>query len=705
MEDSEIWIPSVCPYCGVGCGVEVGVVDAKVVAVRGMADHPVNRGKLCALGHRLAEVLDTEDRLRYPMVRQQGGLRRVDWDTAIGTVADGVRKAIDQHGPDAFAMYISASEYLEEYYIYNKFVKGCLGTNNLDSSARLCWSSGVAGLTKAFGADAPPCAYDDVEASDLLVVSGYNPSASKPVFFRRLIEAQRSGRARMIVIDPRVTRTAERADLHLQIEPSTDVMLHNALAHVLIADGFVDEATARDTTQNYEELKQHVLPFTPQRAASVTGLGVEEIVTAARMIGEADAALFLWGQGLNQSRIGTRKATTLLNLAFITGNVGRVGAGPLAVTGQSGAMALREVGALPHLLPGFRSVASEPCRDEVARIWGVDRQAISATPGLTIPRMLDAVDQGETKVLWIIHANPAATFPDTRWTRSVLDKADLVIVQDCYHPTETTGYGHVLLPAAQWSEKAGTSTNSERRLNLIEKAVDPPGEARPDLEIVIEVARALGYGDSFEYADTEAIFEEYKRCATGRPCDITGVSYARLRSDKGLQWPVPEVEHEGTRRRFTDGNYPEGKLMLGLHEHRPPAEVPDDEYPLLLLTGVVQAQFHSRTRTGKVESLHRAASEPFVEIHSQDAQRFGVADGETAILSSRRGAIELPACVTDRQRPGSVFVPYHFGFLAGERSAVNVLTNRCFDEFAEQPEYKACAVRIESSRLPPASSR
>ena len=692
--EASSWHMSVCPYCGVGCGLDVGVADNRVVAVRGMEDHPVNRGEICLLGQNLLGILETDDRLLHPMRKGAGGMEQISWDQASDTVAERIRATIDEHGPDSFAMYVSASEYLEEYYVYNKFVKGCLGTNNLESSARLCWASGVVGLVKAFGGDSPPCAYEDFDHADLFFVAGYNLAESKPVIFRRMMRSRQRTQAPIIVVDPRVTDTASRADLHLQIKPGADVALHNAIAHVLIGEGLIDEGEARGLTDNFDELREHVTSFSPGAVADVTGLTAEEITRAAHMVGEAEAGLFMWGQGLNQSSIGTRKVTTLLNLVFITNNVGRPGAGPMAITGQGSAMGLREVGALPHLLPGFRKVTEEQDRAEIAEIWGVPPARIRPTPGKPISMILEGIERGEIKVLWIIHSNPAATFPDSTWARRVLEQTEFLIVQDAYHPTETTQLADLVLPGAQWAEKGGTLTNSERGLNLIEQAVQPPGEARPDLDIVMDVARRMGFRDEFAYENTEAIFEEYKRCTTGRACDITGVSYERLRRDRGIQWPVPTPDHPGTVRRFVDRDFPRGKVHLNLYEHQAPAEVPDDTYPLNLITGLVGMQYHSRTRTGKIPALARAVPEPFVDMHANDARVAGVADGDHVYVESRRGRVRARARVNETIRAGSVFMPYHFGSLSGPDQAVNALTIRAFDESAKQPEYKACAVRV-----------
>lgn len=688
------WHMSICPYCGVGCGIDVGVQDDRVVAVRAMEDHPVNQGEICLLGRNLVGILDTDDRLLRPMRRGNAGFSPLSWEEASTTLAERIRSTIAEHGPDSFAMYVSASEYLEEYYVYNKFVKGCLGTNNIESSARLCWASGVVGLVKAFGADSPPCAYEDFEHADLFFVGGYNLAESKPVLFRRMMRSRRRTNAPLIVVDPRVTDTAARATLHLQLRPGSDIALHNALAHVLIGEGLIDVAEAQSITDNYDELREHVQAFSPGAVADVTGLTTEEITQAARMIGEADAGLFMWGQGLNQSSVGTRKVTTLLNLVFLTNNIGRPGAGPMAITGQGSAMSLREVGCLPHLLPGFRKVSDEQHRNEIAEIWGVDPARISPRPGRPISKILEGVESGEIKMLWIIHSNPAATFPDSSYVRRVLAQTDFLVVQDAYHPTETSELADLLLPGAQWSEKGGSLTNSERGMNIVEQAVQPPGEARPDLEIVMDVARRMGFTAEFPYEDNEAIFEEYKLCAAGRACDISGLTYERLRRDRGIQWPVPTAEHPGTVRRFVDRDFPRGKVHLNLHEHQAPAEVPDDEYPLNLITGLVGMQYHSRTRTSKVPALARALPEPFVDLHPEDAARAGVSDGAHVFVESRRGRVRARARVGDRIRQGSVFVPYHFGYLAGEELAVNSLTIRAFDETAKQPEYKACAVRL-----------
>ena len=670
------------------------MIDDRVVAVRGTANHPVNRGDLCALGRNLVPMLHSPDRLLHPMARRDGVLSAMSWDDAATAVASRIRETVERHGADSFAMYVSASEHIEEYYVYAKFVKGCLGTNNLESSARLCWASGVAGLVQAFGADSPPCAYDDIEQSDLFMVAGYNPAESKPVIFRRIMRARAQGAARMIVVDPRATLTSKRADLHLRVQPGTDVALHNAIAHVLIREGWVDGDRARGLTENYDALRRHVEAYSPSAAAEITGVAAKDIILAARMIFEAQAALFLWGQGLNQSSIGTRKVATFLNLAFITDNIGKPGTGPLAVTGQSSAMGLREVGALPHLLPGFRSVADPRHRDEIASIWRTDPSSLSAKPGKTLPHLLEAIDRDEIKVLWIIHSNPATTYPDSTWARRVLAKVDFLIVQDAYHPTETTQLADLVLPAAQWSEKEGTITNSERGLNLVERAVPPPGEARADMDIVMDVARRMGFAAHFPHACAEEVFEEYKRCTAGRPCDIAGVTYGRLRQEPGIQWPVPSPEHPGTPRRFLARDFPQGKVHLALCEHESAAEMPDRDYPLTLITGLAAAQFHSGTRTKHVAKLARALAEPFVQMHPADAARVGVTDAMEVLVESRRGRLRARARVGDTITEGSVFVPYHFGRLAAADGEVNALTHRAFDEVAMQPEFKACAVRV-----------
>ena len=690
--EPERWVMSICPYCGVGCGVEVGVRDGRIMKVKGMRGNPANLGELCHLGMALKDMPEKE-RLLYPMIRRDGVLRRASFKEAIDTVAERLMETISMYGPDSVAMYISASEYIEEYYVYNKFMKGCIGTNNIDSSARLCWASGVMGIVGAFGQDSPPCTYGDIELADMFFITGYNMVVSKPVLSRRIARTKRKNRATIVVVDPRRTPTARMADIHLRIRPGTDILLHNGLARVMMDEGLIDEDEARGLVHNYDEFRAHIEKVDMDGVAMTTGLDVEEIERTARAIARAERVLFLWGQGLNQSTTGTGKVSTLLNIAFVTGNIGRPGCGPLAVTGQTDAMGLREVGALPHLLPGFRKVTDEEHRKEVASIWGIAPERISKSRGKTFPAILEAIDKGEIRALWIIHSNPLSTFPDTGWIKRVLEGIDFLVVQDCYHPTETTSLAHVLLPGSQWLEKEGCMTNSTRGLNLVEKALPPPGDARPDLEIVMAVARRMGYTGEFWYRNTEDIFEEYKTLTRGRPNDITGVSYRRLRKERSLQWPIPDPAHKGTERRFTDRRFPEGRLFLGIHGHTPPRESPDSDYPLLLITGIIPFHFHSGTRTGRM-ALSLPVREPFVRIHPVDAVRYGVTDGEYVEVASRRGTLRLRAVVTEDVMEGTVFIPYHFGYLTGWNKAVNMLTIRAYDDVSAQPEFKACAVRI-----------
>ncbi len=695
----EKWVPNICAYCGVGCGLEIGVNKDKVVAVRGMKKNPVNRGDLCLLGKNLPGMLYTKDRLLHPQVRDGKGFKKIGWDAATSQVAEKIKDTIAKHGPDSVALYVSASEYIEEYYVYNKLFKGMLGTNNVESSARLCWASGVVGLVTSFGADSPPCAVADVDLADLFVVAGYNMSSSKPVLFKRMVQARKQNKAKMIVIDPRKTDTAQRADIHLQLNPGTDLILFNAFAHVMLNEGLVNEKEVKSYANGFDELKKHVQKFTPDFASEKTGLPKEQIVEIARTMGKSQKGLFMWGQGLNQSTTGNRKANAFMNLAFLSGNIGKPGAGPLAITGQGSAMGLREVGSLPHLLPGFRLVPKDNQRAEVAKFWGVDPAKMSPNKGKPIPFLLKGLEEGKLKLLWIIHSNPAATFPNSSWARNALSKAETLIVQDAYHPTETSKYAHILLPGAQWAEKEGCLTNSERGYTIARKAVNAPGEARPDMDIVMDVARKLGFEKQFAFKNSEEVFEEYKQLTAGRPCDSRGMTYARMEKTPGIQWPVPTADHPGTPRRFLDRKFPgkDGKVMLRSHDHKDAAEMPDAEYPLNLITGLIAEQYHSRTRTGKIDKLARITPEVFMEIHPDDAKKHKTTEGAHVKVATRRGSVKARVRITDGITRGSIFLPYHFGYLSGEDQAVNSLTNNVFDEKAKQPEYKACAAKIEKA--------
>jgi ferredoxin-nitrate reductase len=588
--------------------------------------------------------------------------------------------------------------------VANKLVKGYLGTNNLDSNSRLCMSSAVMGYQGAFGADGPPPAYSDIAQADLIFLLGTNTAACHPIVWTRIRHRAQEG-AQVVVVDPRRTETARAADLHLPLRPGADLALLNSMLHVIARDGLVDEAFVSRRSEGIEQALAAADEWPPERAAEACGLQAGQIVEAARRFGQAKRALVLWSMGANQSTVGTLKNRALINLCLATGNLGRPGSGPLSLTGQPNAMGGRETGGLAGSLPGYRSVASADDRAEMRRLWGIapDAPGISPKPGLASTELVEALESGDVRAVWIVATNPVVSQPDAERFAAALRRAELVVMQDAYHPTETGALAHVVLPAAQWPEKEGTMTNSERRIGLLRKALDPPGHALPDWEIFARVGRALGHREAFAWKHAAEVYDEFAATTAGRACDQSGVSHDRLRREGTVQWPCPSwgpdgESHDGTARLYRSGPFPNGgRARFAATPHSEPADAPDGAFPLVLTTGRLSGQWHTMTRTGKSKALLEADPEPFLELHPADAERSGVSDGRPATVRSRRGETRLRVRVTDAVPEGSCFAPFHWGALhlqPGERG-LNVLTVNALDPVSRQAELKACAVRVE----------
>ena len=561
----EGWKRSICCYCGVGCGVKVQTRDGVVSVVRGDEDHPVNRGKLCAKGALLPDIFGLEGRLIHPQIRDAKGSepRRSSWDEAIERAAGAIRRSVDEHGPHSVMLYGSGQLVTEDYYLFGKLAKGFIGTNNQDTNSRLCMASAVTAYNQTFGADAPPASYRDIEAANTFLIVGANMEACHPILFERIRARKRADTdgVKVIVVDPRATRTSEIADIHLALRPGSDVALLQSLLFEVRLAGGIDEAYLRDHTNGWEEVAASLSGWSAERAVEETGLDAGEILEAARMIAHNGPMLTFWTMGANQSTSGVDKNFALINLSLATGNIGKPGAGPFSLTGQPNAMGGREQGGLATTLPGHRLVANPEHRAEIERAWGIAPGAISDRPGVTAIEMIERLERGEIKVIWVAATNPVASLPNSERVRAAFERAETVIVQDPYHPTETSQVAEILLPAAQWSERSGTMTNSERRICLLEQVSEPPGEALPDWQIIVRMARALGYGDSFRYDGLEDIFLEYRELSRGRDMDITGLSYPLLAQHRaGVQWPYPVAARSGPpeddRRLFEDGVYP-----------------------------------------------------------------------------------------------------------------------------------------------------
>ncbi|MEW6688726.1 MAG: nitrite reductase small subunit NirD, partial [Pseudomonadota bacterium] len=690
-------VATTCCYCGVGCGVVAVASKNGINSVRGDPAHPANHGRLCTKGAALHLGADREARLLYPEVNGA----RASWADALDFVSRRFSQIIAQHGPDAVAFYVSGQLLTEDYYVFNKLAKGLVGTNNIDTNSRLCMSSAVAGYKLSLGADAPPCAYEDIDAAGLILVAGSNTAFAHPIVFRRIEEARaRNPDQKLLVIDPRGTVTARAADLHLALRPGTDVALFNGMLHVLEQEGFVDLQYIENHTEEFAKLKSLLQYWTPERAGEVCELPPERIVEAARLFGRAKAALSLYCQGLNQSSSGTQKNCALINLHLATGQIGRPGAGPFSLTGQPNAMGGREVGGMANLLSAHRDLSNPEHRAEVARHWQVGN--VPDKPGKTAVEMFEAIGRGEIKAVWIACTNPAQSMPDANTVRRALGRAELVVVQEAFRDAETCDYAHVLLPAASWAEKEGTVTNSERRISRVRAAVPPPGEALPDWKIAVDFARRLsaffpGKEMLFPYRTPEDIFNEHRESTRGRDLDITGLSYALLDRDGPQQWPYPQGAKRGRTRLYADGVFPtpSGRARFVAADYAPPAEAPDTAYPLRLNTGRLRDQWHSMTRTGTVARLFSHSPEPEIVVNDLSLKGNNLSGGDLVKVSSRRGSMVMKLRASDEMRPGDVFIAMHWGarFTAG--AGTNALTLPAIDPVSRQPELKHAAVRIE----------
>ncbi len=698
---------STCSYCGVGCGVEILKHRDGRLELRGDESHPANRGLLCSKGRSLLHTVNSRvTRLHYPTMRtgRSDPRERVPWDAAISHVADKFKRIIADHGPDAVAFYVSGQCLTEEYYLANKIAKGFLGTNNIDTNSRLCMSSAVCGYKATLGADGPPVCYDDIDHCDTFLIAGANPAWCHPVLFRRIEARKAADRSvKIIVIDPRRTSSAEMADLHLQIKPGTDVALFLGLARRLVHTRQFDPSFLRDHVDDADAYLQSLEPWTLAHTAEVTGLEPNDIAQAAEWLGADRRFLSMWTMGLNQSAAGTDKNIALISLSLLTGKIGKPGCGPFSLTGQPNAMGGREVGGMATLLSAHRDLANPEHRAEVACFWGVP--SVPEKPGLTAVELFDALAAGKVKAVWIIATNPAASMPAAWQAEKALANAEFVVVQDIY-PTETTAFADVLLPAAGWLEKTGTMTNSDRRIALLEKAVDPPGEALADTDILLRFARSMGWHESFDFPHTSDIFAEHAALTAGTNIDITALSHEYLQSHGPTQWPAragktPESKAEKrSSRLYVDHLFPtrSGRARLHALAFIDRSEQPTPELPLILTTGRVRDHWHTMTKTARVNRLRAHIDAPYCEIHPADAAARRIQTNDIMIVRNSRGEVRVRAIVTDAIRQGVVFLPMHFGkrLTAADtqaRGRANNITSPRFDPVSKEPDLKLAAVQ------------
>ncbi|MGW5113563.1 molybdopterin-dependent oxidoreductase [Nocardia sp. NPDC004123] len=706
-------VRTVCSYCGVGCGITVeldaGPAGPRIRKATGDKAHPANGGRLCTKGGSHADMMAADGRLTTALVRAERGAapQPAALDAAITDAARRLRALIDEHGPDAVALYVSGQMTLEAQYLANKLAKGFIGTNQIESNSRLCMASAGSGYKLSLGADGPPGSYDDFDHADVFLVIGANMADCHPILFLRMMDRVKAG-AKLIVVDPRRNATADKADLFLQIKPGTDLALLNGLLHLLIENGHTAPDFIAEFTEGWEAMPEFARDYPPEAVAEITGLAAADIRRAAELIGTAGEWMSCWTMGLNQSTHGTWNTNALINLHLATGAICRTGSGPFSLTGQPNAMGGREMGYMGPGLPGQRSVLVDADREFIERLWQVPPGTLRTDVGTGTIDMFAKMAAGQIKACWIICTNPVATVANRKTVLAGLEAAELVITQDVFADTETNAYADITLPATLWVEAEGVMINSERNLTLVRKSIPAPGEAIPDWQLIARIACAMGYSDAFTYTDAEQIFEEIKGAWNPKTgYDLRGATYDRLREGP-LQWPIaPEGPARNPIRYRDDAATPRlrfptasGRAVFFPRPHLPAAELPDDDYPFVLNTGRVQHQWHTLTKTGRVAKLNKLNPGPFVEVHPDDASKLGVADGDWVEVASRRGRAALPAVVTDRVRPGTTFAPFHWNDLFGEYLAVNAVTNDAVDPISHQPEFKVCAVTLAKVAAP-----
>lgn len=704
-----------CPYCGVGCGVTIDYDGDTILDVEGDRDHPANYGRLCVKGSALHETLGHQGRLTRPRVDG----REVDWETALASVAQRLEAVRLTQGSKAIAAYLSGQLLTEDYYVANKLFKGFIGTPHLDTNSRLCMASAVAGYKRAFGADAVPCSYEDLGEAELVVLVGSNLAWNHPVLFQRLRTAKsRNPLLRVVVIDPRVTDTCEIADLYLGLKPGSDARLFNGLLAWMADNKRVDRVYLDAHTQGFDDALAAASEVDDSIEAIAADCDVdpERLETFYYWFASQLHVVTLYSQGVNQSSSGTDKSNAIINCHLAGGKIGLPGAGPFSITGQPNAMGGREVGGLTNQLAAHMDYHTPGALDRVTRFWKTEtlNPTLPESPGYKAVELFEAVERGEVQAVWIMATNPAVSLPDANRVRAALAKCPMVIVSECMADTDLLDYADIVLPASSWSEKNGTVTNSERRISRQRGILPPPGEARHDWWIMVEVAKRLGFGAAFDYRNPCQIFDEHARLsAFENPLDpdaaqlgegfrlfnisgLVGLEPAAYDALAPIQWPVTEKAPHGTARLFEDGRFatPDGLARMVAVRPREPQQALSTSRPLRLNTGRVRDQWHTMTRTARAPRLMNHRAEPFIEVHPEDAQSFGVADQQLARLTGRGGEYRGRVRTSHGQRRGEVFVPMHWSDRFSGKARTGSLLEAHLDPVSGQPEAKHGAVSL-----------
>lgn len=695
---ADRWVNSTCGYCSVGCGMQLGVRDGRVVSVRGNPDHPVNLGKLCPKGLAEHYAIEADGRAKFPLLRKNGVLTRVGWDEALDTMVERFRAVQRKYGPESLGVISTGQLVTEEFYTLGKLVQLGFGTRHYDGNTTLCMSTAVAGYKRSFGSDGPPGTYEDMEHADVILLIGANVAENHPILCSRL-EANKA--KTLIVADPRVTKTAMMADIYLPVKPRSDLALLNAMLRILIDEDLYDKEFVAAHTTGFDELRASLEPCTLEHASQITGLDAQLIRKIALLYANAKAAFIGWTMGVNHSTKGTETVNAINNLALLTRNIGRRGAAPFSITGQCNAMGTREAG-FTSGIPGYRKFESDKDREEIARLWNVPVERIPTQRGLAYPDIIEGAIAGKIRALWILGTNPLVSYPNIDVLKHALGNLDFLVVQDGFHPTPTTKLAGLVLPAAIWGEKEGTYTNSERRVSKVNAAVAPPGEARADFYIFLAIADRLGCREELYpgWREPRDAFDEWRRVSAGRLCDYSGMTYAQLEECGGIQWPFPlgtSADPVHSRRLYGDGEFQteDGRARLLSTQWAPFPEQPGAEFPLILNTGRTVEHWHTRTKTGGISILQRMSPRAWLEMNPKDAERLNLqAHDRVEVISARGRVSKVELRVTEIVAPGQVFLPFHFA-----ETNANQITQSAFDPISREPNYKQCAVRVEKSSI------
>jgi ferredoxin-nitrate reductase len=731
-EEPDEWIQSACVLCSNGCGLDIGVKDGRIVGVRGRAEDKVNLGRLGPKGLHGWVANNSPDRLTKPLIRRNGHLEEATWDEAMTLMTLKTKELVEKYGAGAIGIYTSGQLFLEEYYTLAVITKAGLGTPHTDGNTRLCTATADAALKISFGTDGQPSCYADMDITDCILLVGHNVASQQTVLWMRILDRLAGPNPpKIIVIDPRNTFTAAKADVHLRLKPGTNIAVLNGLIHLLIKNGNIDEDFIQNNTVGFKELEKQTAKWTPELVEKVSAVPADLLIKAAKIIGTAKTLLSTALQGVYQSMQATAAALQVNNIQLIRGMIGKPGCGVYQMNGQPTSQNTRECGANGDFA-GFRNWQNKKHIKELAKLWNVEPSKIPHwQPSTHAMQIWRYAEQGSIKMMWIQATNPAVSLPGLERIRKILQKENLfLVVQDAFL-TETAKYADIILPAALWGEKTGCFTNADRTVHISHKAIEPPGEARSDLDIFFDFAHRMDLKDKdgaplVKWRTPEETFEAWKQCSKGRPCDYSGMSYEKLSGGPGIQWPCNEKYPNGKERLYTDGifntgydicetfgydiitgvernkkqykaNDPGGKAVIVAADYETPHEEPDDKYPLWLTTGRSVYHFHTRTKTGRSKALNDAAPDVFVEISHEDAHSYGIEEGDMIKVVSRRGSVKAPARIAD-VIPGTIFIPFHYGYWDKDQSeherAANELTLPVWDPVSKQPHFKYAAVNM-----------